>query len=154
MRRSSHTRCQDLRGKRAGFDISIRQRFLAFANSSAPHSREPGGGGNRDGKRSSVRTGYLSTRIQRSALVAAQRRNRERVSGPMVVLGTAHPAKFPEAVKKEQRGVWQTFQTACSAALGGRETVFGFLPNSATAVADYIRAPRRHRRCAASFKEV
>ena len=32
--------------------------------------------------------------------LAAAQREQARTSGPMVVLGTAHPAKFPDAVKR------------------------------------------------------
>jgi threonine synthase len=56
--------------------------------------------------------------------------------GPMVVLGTAHPAKFPEAVK---RATGRTAEAPPSLQkhLEGRER-FKMLPNSASAVADYI----------------
>jgi threonine synthase len=70
-------------------------------------------------------------------LVAAQK-EQERVSGPMVVLGTAHPAKFPEAVKRATGRVADV-PDRLQRCLGGRER-FRVLPNSATAVADYIRA--------------
>jgi threonine synthase len=54
----------------------------------------------------------------------------------MVVLGTAHPAKFPEAV---ERATGRTAEVPRSLGkhLDGRER-FKILPNSASAVADYI----------------
>ncbi len=76
--------------------------------------------------------------------LAAARREQDLRPGPMVVLGTAHPAKFPEAVKRA------TDRTAdipdrLQARLGGRER-FKLLPNSAKAVADTIetQASARH----------
>jgi threonine synthase len=68
-------------------------------------------------------------------LAAAQKEQAQRPA-PMVVLGTAHPAKFPEAVK---RAIGRTADVPESLQkhLEGRER-FKILPNSAAAVADYI----------------
>ena len=76
--------------------------------------------------------------------LAAAQREQERRPGPMVVLGTAHPAKFPEAVKRAT-GRTADIPDRLQARLGGRER-FKLLPNSAKAVADYIetQASARH----------
>jgi threonine synthase len=68
--------------------------------------------------------------------LAAAQKEQVRRPGPMVVLGTAHPAKFPEAVKRaigREAEVPESLQKH----LEGRER-FKILPNSASAVADYI----------------
>jgi threonine synthase len=70
--------------------------------------------------------------------LAAARREQERVSGPMVVLGTAHPAKFPDAVQRAT-GTAAPIPERLEERLGGRER-FTVLPNSTAAVADYIAA--------------
>ena len=70
--------------------------------------------------------------------LAAARREQGRVSGPMVVLGTAHPAKFPEAVQRAT-GTAAPIPERLEERLGGRER-FTVLPNSTAAVADYIAA--------------
>ncbi len=58
--------------------------------------------------------------------------------GPMVVLSTAHPAKFPEAVS---RAIGREAEAPARLRrhLEGRER-YEILPNSAAAVADYINA--------------
>jgi threonine synthase len=68
--------------------------------------------------------------------LAAAQKAQTRRTGAMVVLATAHPAKFPEAVK---RAIGQTADVPESLQkhLEGRER-FKILPNSASAVADYI----------------
>jgi threonine synthase len=70
-------------------------------------------------------------------LAAAQKEQAQR-SGPMVVLGTAHPAKFPEAVK---RAIGRTADVPLSLQkhLEGRER-YKILPNSSSAVAEYINS--------------
>jgi len=68
--------------------------------------------------------------------LAAARKEQQRMPGPMVVLGTAHPAKFPEAVKRAT-GRTAEIPERLQARLCGRER-FKLLPNSAAAVADYI----------------
>jgi threonine synthase len=76
--------------------------------------------------------------------LAAAQKEQERMPGPMVVLGTAHPAKFPEAVKRAT-GQTAEIPERLQARLGGRER-FKLLPNSAKAVADTIetQASARH----------
>ena len=76
--------------------------------------------------------------------LAAARKEQERMPGPMVVLGTAHPAKFPEAVKRAT-GRTAEIPERLRARLYGRER-FELLPNSARAVADTIEthANARH----------
>jgi threonine synthase len=68
--------------------------------------------------------------------LAAAQKEQARRPGPMVVLSTAHPAKFPDAVK---RATGQTVEVPASLRkhLEGHER-FETLPNSASAVADYI----------------
>ncbi len=70
--------------------------------------------------------------------LAAAHREQERTPGPMVVLGTAHPAKFPEAVK---RATGQTAKVPerLKELLAGRERCVR-LPNSPAEVAGYIEA--------------
>ena len=64
--------------------------------------------------------------------------------GPMVVLGTAHPAKFPEAVKRATGRIAE-IPERLQLRLCGQER-FKLLPNSAKAVADFIEmhASTRH----------
>jgi len=73
--------------------------------------------------------------------LAAAQREQARTGGPMVVLSTAHPAKFPDAVKRAI-GREPEVPAALLRCLEGRER-FELLPNSAAAVAAYIdaRAP-------------
>ena len=70
--------------------------------------------------------------------LAAAQREQELRPGPMVVLGTAHPAKFPEAVKRAT-GRTAEIPDRLKARLCGEER-FKLLPNSAKAVADTIEA--------------
>ncbi|MGO9172941.1 MAG: threonine synthase [Rhodomicrobium sp.] len=70
--------------------------------------------------------------------LAAAQREHARTGGPMVVLSTAHPAKFPEAVA---RAIGRTADVPerLQKCLEGQERC-KLLPNSAAAVADYIDA--------------
>jgi threonine synthase len=70
--------------------------------------------------------------------LAAAQREQDRTPGPMVVLGTAHPAKFPDAVKRAT-GRTAEIPERLQQRLGARER-FTLLPNSAAAVADTINA--------------
>ncbi len=70
--------------------------------------------------------------------LAAAEREQARRSGPMVVLSTAHPAKFPDAVKRAI-GREPEVPAALQRCLEGRER-FEIMPNSATAIASYIDA--------------
>jgi threonine synthase len=68
--------------------------------------------------------------------LAASQREQERCPGPMVVLSTAHPAKFPEAVRRAT-GRTAEIPERLQLRLYGQER-FKLLPNSAKAVAGYI----------------
>ncbi len=70
--------------------------------------------------------------------LAAAEREQARRRRPMVVLGTAHPAKFPDAVKRAI-GREPEVPAALQRCLEGRER-FEIMPNSATAIASYIDA--------------
>ncbi len=70
--------------------------------------------------------------------LAAAQREQARLDGPMVVLGTAHPAKFPDAVKRAI-GREPEVPAALQRCLGLSER-FEIMPNSATAIASYIDA--------------
>ena len=74
--------------------------------------------------------------------LAAAQREQAREKGPTVVLSTAHPAKFPDAVKRAT-GREPEVPAALQRCLEGRER-FEIMPNSATAIASYIdaRVPR------------
>jgi threonine synthase len=68
--------------------------------------------------------------------LAAAKREQRHTGGPMVVLATAHPAKFPQAVRRaiERAPAIPQVLRQC---LEGRER-FDVLPNSVTAAASYI----------------
>jgi threonine synthase len=70
--------------------------------------------------------------------VAAALREQERGGGPMVALATAHPAKFPEAVKRAT-GRTAEIPDRLKERLTGPER-FKLAPNSPDAVADIIAA--------------
>ncbi len=74
--------------------------------------------------------------------LAAAGRQQARETGPMVVLSTAHPAKFPDAVKRAT-GREPEVPAALERCLEGRER-FEIMPNSAAAIASCIdaRVPR------------
>lgn len=82
-------------------------------------------------------TGTLIDPHTAVGLVAAQK-EQQRNAGPMVVLGTAHPAKFPDAVKRAT-GRTAEIPERLQRCLTGPEH-FQQLPNSPAAVAEYIRA--------------
>ncbi len=77
--------------------------------------------------------------------LAAAQTEQARNGARMVVLGTAHPAKFPEAVKRATGRIAE-IPERLRERLGGRER-FKLLPNSAAAVAGAIaaHASARHR---------
>jgi threonine synthase len=56
----------------------------------------------------------------------------------MVALGTAHPAKFPDAVM-QATGIKPALPARLATIMQGRER-FDLLANDQSAVADYIRA--------------
>ena len=59
----------------------------------------------------------------------------------MVALGTAHPAKFPDAVERAT-GVRPALPPHLADLMDRRETIVA-LPNDAAAVADYLRQTAR-----------
>ncbi len=59
----------------------------------------------------------------------------------MVALGTAHPAKFPDAVERAT-GVRPALPAHLAGLMDRRETIVA-LPNAAAAVADYLRQTAR-----------
>jgi threonine synthase len=63
---------------------------------------------------------------------------------PMIALGTAHPAKFPDAVM-QATGIKPALPARLAAIMQGRER-FDVLANDQTLVADYIRARARAAR--------
>jgi threonine synthase len=75
--------------------------------------------------------------------VVAGKREQERSGGSMVVLSTAHPAKFPEAVTRAT-GRAADIPERLVERLQGRERV-QVLPNSAAAVADVIARQAANR---------
>ncbi|MBI4724128.1 MAG: threonine synthase [Rhodomicrobium sp.] len=81
--------------------------------------------------------------------LAAAQREQAGTSNPMVVLSTAHPAKFPDAVKRAIGRVPE-LPAALQRCLMGRER-FELLPNSAAAVAAYIDARATSAGGTASF---
>ncbi len=70
--------------------------------------------------------------------LAAAQREQALNGGPMVVLSTAHPAKFPGAVKRAT-GREPEVPAALQRCLAARER-FEIMPNSAAAIAAYIDA--------------
>jgi threonine synthase len=60
---------------------------------------------------------------------------------PVIALGTAHPAKFPDDVERAT-GVRPTLPEPLSDLMDRRETIVG-LPNDRRAVADYVRQTAR-----------
>ncbi len=71
------------------------------------------------------------------ALSVAARRGREEALGPTVVLSTAHPAKFPEAVKA---ATGADPGHVLAEAMAGRPERFDRLANDAEALKAYVRA--------------
>jgi threonine synthase len=69
--------------------------------------------------------------------LAAAHKENGRAAGPIVVLGTAHAAKFPQAVKRAI-GCEADVPERLRSCLGKPER-FEILPNSPSAIADYIR---------------
>ena len=60
---------------------------------------------------------------------------------PVIALGTAHPAKFPDAVERAT-GVRPRLPERLSDLMGRKEAIV-VLPNDARAVADYLRQTAR-----------
>ncbi len=107
--------------------VRIREKFSAQRI-----SREQAAGAMR---RLYERTGIVVDPHTAVGLAAAEREGTSK--GPMVVLGTAHPAKFPGAVRRAlslEANMPERLQDCL-----GKPERFAALPNSPTAVADYIR---------------
>jgi threonine synthase len=81
-------------------------------------------------------TGYLADPHSAVALVAAQKHREAGGKGPIIVLGTAHPAKFPEAVTRASGAVPPT-PPRLEAMLHASERT-SKLSRNASAVATYI----------------
>lgn len=86
-------------------------------------------------KRLFQQTGMIIDPHTAVGLVAAQR-EQERSGGPMIVLGTAHPAKFPEAVRRAI-GRLPAVPAVLEKCLSMPER-FALLPHSAREVNEYI----------------
>jgi threonine synthase len=83
-------------------------------------------------------TGYLADPHTAVGLAAAKKElGKAESDGPMVVLSTAHPAKFPDAVRRATGQVPECPENLRRCLTG--EERFIILPNSATEVANYIR---------------
>ncbi len=121
--------------ERGAFDIprpmleSMRHRFSAYRV-----TREEAAGAM---SRLLKETGIVIDPHTAVGLAAAQR-EQARTSGPMVVLSTAHPAKFPDAVRRAI-GHSPEVPASLQRCLEGEERC-ELLPNSAAAVAAYIDA--------------
>ena len=74
-------------------------------------------------------------------VAAARRALAARPETPVVALGTAHPAKFPDAVE-QATGVRPALPPHLADLMDRRETSVA-LPNAASAVADYLRRTAR-----------
>ncbi len=89
-------------------------------------------------------TGYILDPHSAVGVTAARRALQRNARTPMIALGTAHPAKFPDAVK-QATGVAPALPERLAAIMQGRER-FEVLANDQTVVADYIRARARAAR--------
>ena len=74
-------------------------------------------------------------------VAAARRALAQHPETPVVALGTAHPAKFPDAVERAT-GVRPALPSHLAGLMDRRETIVA-LPNAAAAVADYLRQTAR-----------
>ncbi len=83
-------------------------------------------------------TGYIVDPHTAVGLVAAKREQAARDGGPMVVLGTAHPAKFPDAIRRAV-GRSPEVPHRLGACMAGIER-FKIVPNSVAAVEAVINA--------------
>jgi threonine synthase len=111
----------------------IRANFAAGAASEAETSAEIA--------RTHRETGILLDPHTAVAVHVARQKLRENPRAPMVALGTAHPAKFPDAVRAAT-GVSAPLP-AHLADLFDRRERFDILPNDAKAVSDFIAARAR-----------
>ena len=60
---------------------------------------------------------------------------------PMIVLSTAHPAKFPEAIERAHRPTARSSPSGLRLSLGRHER-FAMLPNDSAAIASFIATMR------------
>jgi threonine synthase len=72
---------------------------------------------------------------------AARKRLALAPATPVIALGTAHPAKFPDAVERAT-GVRPALPESLSDLMDRKETIV-VLPNDRRAVADYVRQTAR-----------
>jgi threonine synthase len=89
-------------------------------------------------------TGYILDPHSAVGVSAARKALAENHLTPVIALGTAHPAKFPDAVM-QATGVKPALPARLAAIMQGRER-FDVLPNDLATVADYIRARARAAR--------
>ena len=82
--------------------------------------------------------GSSSIRIARSASRAARARSPRRPTTPVIALGTAHPAKFPDAVE-QATGVRPRCPPHLADLMERPGDVSSSLPNDRRAVADFLR---------------
>ena len=82
--------------------------------------------------------------MRRVGVSAARKALAENHLTPVIALGTAHPAKFPDAVM-QATGVKPALPARLAAIMQGRER-FDVLPNDLAIIADYIRARARATR--------
>jgi len=89
-------------------------------------------------------TGYILDPHSAVGVTAARHALANNPNTPMIALGTAHPAKFPDAVM-QATGIKPALPARLAAIMQGRER-FDVLPNDQSAVANYIRARARAAR--------
>jgi threonine synthase len=89
-------------------------------------------------------TGYVLDPHSAVGVSAARKALAKNPATPMIALGTAHPAKFPDAVL-QATGIKPALPARLAAIMQGRER-FDVLVNDQTIVADYIRARARATR--------
>ena len=92
-------------------------------------------------------TGYILDPHSAVGVTAARNALAKNPSTPVIALGTAHPAKFPDAVM-QAIGIRPALPARLAAIMQGRER-FDVLANDQAAVADYIRARARAARLSA-----
>ncbi|MBV8848290.1 MAG: threonine synthase [Methylobacteriaceae bacterium] len=89
-------------------------------------------------------TGYVIDPHSAVGVSAARNALAKDARTPMIALGTAHPAKFPDAVM-QATGIKPALPARLAAIMQGRER-FDVLANDQAAIADYIRARARAAR--------
>jgi threonine synthase len=89
-------------------------------------------------------TGYILDPHSAVGVSAARNALAQNPLTPMIALGTAHPAKFPDAVM-QATGIKLALPARLAAIMQGRER-FDVLPNDLATVANYIRTRARAAR--------